>query len=68
MTPRTPHPAAGAALINTTSCPSIEERMNSIDEELIEAVREDNLPEIRRLLSVGADMNYKDEVGEMPLN
>jgi ankyrin repeat protein len=31
--------------------------MNSINEELIDAMFENNLPEIRRLLSVGADVN-----------
>jgi ankyrin repeat protein len=34
--------------------------MNSLDEELIEAAKENNLPEVRRLLSVGADVNAKD--------
>jgi hypothetical protein len=31
--------------------------MNRIDEELIEAAKENNLPEVRRLLSDGADVN-----------
>jgi ankyrin repeat protein len=31
--------------------------MNRIDQELIEAVREINLPEVRRLLRDGADVN-----------
>jgi ankyrin repeat protein len=31
--------------------------MNRIDEELLEATEENNLPEVRRLLSVGADVN-----------
>jgi ankyrin repeat protein len=34
--------------------------MNSIDRELIEASKENNLPEVSRLLSVGADVNTKD--------
>jgi ankyrin repeat protein len=34
--------------------------MNSFDEELIEAAGENNQPEVRRLLSVGADVNAKD--------
>jgi ankyrin repeat protein len=41
--------------------------MNSIDEELIEVVGENNLPEVRRLLSVGADVNAKDRFGNTPL-
>jgi hypothetical protein len=41
--------------------------MNSIDEELIDAAREcevaqeENLAEIRRLLTAGADVNAKDD-------
>jgi ankyrin repeat protein len=34
--------------------------MNTVDQELIEAVKENNLPELERLLSVGADVNVKD--------
>jgi ankyrin repeat protein len=34
---------------------------SSIDEDLIEAAKENNLPEVRRLLSVGADMNAKGD-------
>jgi ankyrin repeat protein len=34
--------------------------MNSIDQELIVAARENNVPEVRRLLSVGADVNAND--------
>jgi ankyrin repeat protein len=34
--------------------------MNSIDREPIVAARENNLPEVRRLLSVGADIEAKD--------
>jgi ankyrin repeat protein len=41
--------------------------MNSIDEELIEAAKESNLLEVRRLLSIGADVNAKDDNGETPL-
>jgi ankyrin repeat protein len=33
--------------------------MNRIDRELIEAAHENDLPEVRRLLSVGADVNAK---------
>jgi ankyrin repeat protein len=47
---------------------SIEEIMNSIDEELFEAVDENNLPQVRRLLSVGADVNAKDNLGRTPLH
>jgi ankyrin repeat protein len=35
-------------------------RMNSIDRELFEAAKENNLPEVNRLLSVGADVNVKN--------
>jgi ankyrin repeat protein len=34
--------------------------MNIIDRELFEAVKENILPEVRRLLSIGADVNAKD--------
>jgi ankyrin repeat protein len=37
--------------------------MNRINQELIEASSENNLPEVRRLLSVGADVNAKDNDG-----
>jgi ankyrin repeat protein len=50
-------------------CPSTtKERMNRINEELIDAARENNLPEISRLLSVGADVNAKDNDGNTPLH
>jgi ankyrin repeat protein len=43
--------------------------MNTIDEEIIEAAEENNLPEVRRLLSVGADVNAKNNYyGETPLH
>jgi ankyrin repeat protein len=42
--------------------------MNSIDQELFEAAKENNLPEVRRLLSVGADVNYKNNNGDTPLH
>jgi ankyrin repeat protein len=45
--------------------------MDSIHEELIDAALENNLPEVRRLLSVGADVNanyYNDESGMKPLH
>jgi ankyrin repeat protein len=46
-----------------------EGRMAGIDKELIEAARrENNLPEIRRLLSVGADVNVRDSSGNTPLH
>jgi ankyrin repeat protein len=42
--------------------------MNSIDEELFEAVEENNLPEVSRPLGVGADVNAKDtDLGRTPL-
>jgi ankyrin repeat protein len=34
--------------------------MNTIDQELFVAAAYNNLPEVRRLLSVGADVNAKD--------
>jgi ankyrin repeat protein len=42
--------------------------MNSIDRELIAAANENNLPEVERLLSVGADVNAKDHYGDTPLH
>jgi ankyrin repeat protein len=44
--------------------------MNSIDQELIEAAntKENNLPEVSRLLSVGAYVNAKNDNGDTPLH
>jgi ankyrin repeat protein len=42
--------------------------MNRIDQELMDAAGENNLPEVRRLVSVGANVNTKDEDGETPLH
>jgi ankyrin repeat protein len=42
--------------------------MNSINEVLIETSKENNLPEVRRLLSNGADVNAKDRHGGTPLH
>jgi ankyrin repeat protein len=41
--------------------------MNRIDQELLEASEESNLPEVSRLLSIGADVNVKDSNGATPL-
>jgi ankyrin repeat protein len=42
--------------------------MNSIDEELNEAANENNLSEVRRLLSVGADVNATGNRDRTPLH
>jgi ankyrin repeat protein len=42
--------------------------MNSIGQELIEAAYENNLPEVERLLSVGADVNAKGGGAWTPLH
>jgi ankyrin repeat protein len=39
----------------------MKEKMNNIDQELIDAVVENNLPEIGRLLRAGADVNAIDD-------
>jgi ankyrin repeat protein len=44
-----------------------DERMNRVDQELIEAAKMNNLPEVSRLLGVGADVNTKDNRGSTPL-
>jgi ankyrin repeat protein len=42
--------------------------MNRIEQELIDAVGENNVPEVRRLMSVGADVNTRDsDQGLTPL-
>jgi ankyrin repeat protein len=41
--------------------------MNRIDRELFEAVGENNLPDVSRLLSVGADIEAKNRFGSTPL-
>jgi ankyrin repeat protein len=46
-----------------------KESMNRIERELIEAAKENNLPEVSRLLSVGADVNARDGIiGDTPLD
>jgi uncharacterized alpha/beta hydrolase family protein len=42
--------------------------MNVLDQGLFEAAKEINLPEIRRLLSLGADVNATNVDGETPLS
>jgi ankyrin repeat protein len=53
---------------NTISSPSPKERMNSTDQELIEAAKQNNVPEVCRLLSDGADIEAKDRFGQTPLH
>jgi ankyrin repeat protein len=49
--------------------PSIDERMKKrIDRELLRAAKENNLPEVLRLLSIGADVNVKIRFGRTPLH
>jgi ankyrin repeat protein len=50
------------------SIPSTNERMNRIDQELREAAIENNLPEVSRLLSVGADVNATNSRKMTPLH
>jgi ankyrin repeat protein len=51
------------------SCPSTdEERMNNIDHQLFHAAQENNVTEVLRLLSVGADVNVKNRFGWTPLH
>jgi ankyrin repeat protein len=47
---------------------SKEERMNGIDRELIEAAKENIVPEVGRLLRAGADVNAKNHFGGTPLH
>jgi ankyrin repeat protein len=42
--------------------------MNTMDRELFEAAEENNVPEVRRLVSDGADVNSKDNYGSTPLH
>jgi ankyrin repeat protein len=44
------------------------ELMKRIGRELIEAARENNLPEVRRLLSIGANVNAQGSGGVTPLH
>jgi ankyrin repeat protein len=45
-----------------------DERMNRIDGELFEAALSNNLPEVRRLVSAGADVNTTDAGDGTPLH
>jgi ankyrin repeat protein len=42
--------------------------MNTVDREMIKAAKENNLLEVERLLSVGADVNATTETGYKPLH
>jgi ankyrin repeat protein len=42
--------------------------MNNIDQELVEASMENNVPEVRRLLSLGADVHAMEYEGKTPLH
>jgi hypothetical protein len=67
---RTPRASGFLICLFIVHCPtSKKERMNSIDQELIEAARRKYLSEVERLLSVGADVNAKDRYdGNTPLH
>jgi ankyrin repeat protein len=58
----------GKAYSNSCRLSIDVERMKRIDRELIGAAEENNLPEVSRLLSVGADVNVKDNFGWTPLH
>jgi ankyrin repeat protein len=47
--------------------PSTKESMNRINRELIEAAKENNVPDVRRLLRAGADTEAKDSDGSTSL-
>jgi hypothetical protein len=56
-------PATLLFLFSIASFPSIEERsMNRVDRELIGAALDNNVPEVSRLLMVGADVNANDSL------
>jgi ankyrin repeat protein len=42
--------------------------MNRIDQEMMQAAQKNNLPDVSRLLIVGADVNAKDNDGRTPLS
>jgi ankyrin repeat protein len=46
---------------------SKKDRMNRVDREMIDAMLENNLSEVRRFLSVGADVNAKTSNDNTPL-
>jgi ankyrin repeat protein len=65
----TQHTPLLLAATRSSSCPSTdEERMNRTDQQLLEAAKENNMPEVLRLLSVGADVNVKDYGDRTPLH
>jgi ankyrin repeat protein len=62
--PRT-RTAVNTILPKELHCP---ERMDRINRELILAAEGNNLPEVERLLSVGAEVNARDRYGRTPLH
>jgi ankyrin repeat protein len=62
--PAAVHPALGVCVHNHRQTRKMNGRM---DQELMEAANENNLPEVRRLLGAGADVNANDGIARTPL-